>query len=141
MSKRGEKQLYRFIKFHPSLLDAVFHICVVRINIFIVAHSIYLFIKNQVYSSNYITKTLVLQAKIIQRLCLSWKNEGKQNAAPHESNLLRLVCSKMRHMFGWKPVWDVSVAMEKTVEWEKTRKSGGDIRAIMDMQIDAYMRL
>jgi len=47
-----------------------------------------------------------------------WKDVSNPNA-PHESGLLKLDCSKVRSVFGWKPVWDVRAAVRKTIEWEK----------------------
>ncbi len=39
---------------------------------------------------------------------------------PHEANNLKLDCSLMRSVFGWKPVWSVEEAVQKTVELTKT---------------------
>ncbi len=39
--------------------------------------------------------------------------------APHEANFLKLDCSKLKSVFGWKPTWHIEDAIEKTVEWSK----------------------
>jgi len=71
---------------------------------------------------------------------LTWKSVSTANA-PHESNLLRLDCSKMRSVFKWSPVWNVEKAVEKTVEWEKTRYADGDVCACLDNQIGEYLEV
>lgn len=45
-------------------------------------------------------------------------NKAEANA-PHEANFLKLDCSKIKRVFGWKPRWGVEEAVEKTVEWSK----------------------
>ena len=49
---------------------------------------------------------------------ISWINKAEKNA-PHEANFLKLDCSKVKRIFGWKPRWSVEQAIEKTVEWSK----------------------
>lgn len=66
----------------------------------------------------------------------SWISTAEDG--PHEANLLKLDCSKIRSVFGWKPRWNVETAVEKTVEWTKTWLCGGDVRACMQSQIDEY---
>jgi CDP-glucose 4,6-dehydratase len=63
----------------------------------------------------------------------SWINKGN-SFAPHESGLLRLDCSKMRSLFGWKPLWNIKKAVKKIVEWEKS----DDKTYITDSQIEEY---
>lgn len=66
----------------------------------------------------------------------SWENHSVEG--PHEANLLKLDCSKLKKAFGWKPVWNIDTAIEKTVEFTK---SGTDMRSIsnvMKSQIDEF---
>jgi len=46
---------------------------------------------------------------------------------PHETNLLKLDCSKARTLLGWKPVWDSETSFEKTVKWYKNFYENGVI--------------
>jgi CDP-glucose 4,6-dehydratase len=75
--------------------------------------------------------------------CKIWGNgqtwESKQIRGPHEANFLKLDCSKLKATFGWKPRWDVSKAIEKTIEWTKVHFENGDISAIMDKQIAEFL--
>lgn len=58
---------------------------------------------------------------------------------PHEANYLKLDCSKARHTFGWKPQWNISEAVFRTVEWTKAYL-GGNPNECMDAQIEEYMK-
>lgn len=69
---------------------------------------------------------------------LSWKNE--YDGGPHEANFLKLDCSKLKRVFGWKPVWNVTTALEKTVEWTKGYFAGEDMYERMEMQIQEYLQ-
>ncbi|MEM0142890.1 MAG: CDP-glucose 4,6-dehydratase [Candidatus Parvarchaeum sp.] len=42
-------------------------------------------------------------------------NNTKDN--PHESQFLRLDCSKAYNLLGWKPVWNFEKSLLKTIEW------------------------
>lgn len=68
----------------------------------------------------------------------NWKNIGEANA-PHEANFLKLDCSKIKNVIGWKPRWHITDAVEKTAEWSKVYLSGGDINAVMEKQIKEYL--
>lgn len=69
---------------------------------------------------------------------LSWEDRADPNA-PHEANFLKLDCSKIRSVLGWKPRWHITDAVEKTVEWTRVWMEHGDIPAEMDRQIAQYM--
>ncbi len=68
---------------------------------------------------------------------LKWVD--RYDGGPHEANFLKLDCSKLKSVFGWKPRWNLDVAIEKTVEWTKCWNSQGDIRSLMNSQINEYL--
>ena len=68
----------------------------------------------------------------------AWVDQSEANA-PHEANFLKLDCSKLKSVFGWRPRWHIEKAMVKTVEWSRVWIAGGDVPAEMDRQIFAYM--
>ena len=68
---------------------------------------------------------------------LSWVN--KYDGGPHEANFLKLDCSKLKTTFGWKPHWNLDVAIDKTVEWSKCWIKDGDVRTCMDNQIKEFL--
>lgn len=68
---------------------------------------------------------------------IRWVN--RYDGGPHEANFLKLDCSKLKAVFGWKPRWSVSEAMNKTVEWTKVYFAGGSVPEVMDRQILEFL--
>lgn len=68
---------------------------------------------------------------------LVWQN--CYDGGPHEANFLKLDCSKLKSIFGWKPHWDLEKAIEKVVEWSKCWVKNGDISKCMDEQIKEFL--
>lgn len=69
---------------------------------------------------------------------LTWRNQS--DGGPHEANFLKLDCSKLKRVFGWKPRWSVADAVAKTVEWSKVYLAQGDIPACMDRQTEEFFK-
>ncbi len=61
------------------------------------------------------------------------------DGGPHEANFLKLDCSKLKSVFGWKPRWNLDTAVEKVVEWTKAWTKGQSVRDVMDQQIDEFI--
>lgn len=84
---------------------------------------------------------------LVDMFCKKWNEvsstraewENKSDGGPHEANFLKLDCSKVKSIFGWKPVWNVEKAMEKIVEWSDCYLRGGDVSACMEKQIKEYL--
>ena len=68
---------------------------------------------------------------------LTWVN--KYDGGPHEANFLKLDCSKLKSIFGWKPHWNLDTGIEKVVEWSKCWLAGSNVRACMDKQIYEFL--
>ena len=66
-----------------------------------------------------------------------WENQAEANA-PHEASFLKLDCSKIKAVFGWRPRWHIRECMEKTCTFSKVWIAGGDIPAEMDREIDEF---
>lgn len=69
---------------------------------------------------------------------LTWENRAERNA-PHEDSFLKLDCSKIKTVFGWRPIWDVRTAIRKTVEWTTRWMENADVSQVMDRQIYEYL--
>ena len=69
---------------------------------------------------------------------IRWINVAEQNA-PHEANYLKLDCSKVKRVFGWRPRWNVAEAVAYTVQWARVYFEDGDIAACMDEQIREFL--
>ena len=66
-----------------------------------------------------------------------WEKEGSEQ--PHEANLLKLDCSKAHSLLGWIPKWDLEIATQKIVEWQKAFKAKENMQAVSLAQINQYM--
>lgn len=66
----------------------------------------------------------------------AWENQSENG--PHEANFLKLDCSKIKHVFGWRPRWHIREALDKTVEWSKAYLEGQDLQKVTDRQILEY---
>jgi CDP-glucose 4,6-dehydratase len=76
--------------------------------------------------------------------CRSWGEglvwENRYEGGPHEANFLKLDCSKLKTVFGWKPVWHVDKAVEQTVAWTKAYRDGHNITKLMERQIQNFFK-
>lgn len=69
---------------------------------------------------------------------IAWENKNDQG--PHEASFLRLDSSKIKTTFGWKPQWDITIAMQKIVEWNKIYLCGGNLTECIDRQIKEMIK-
>lgn len=84
----------------------------------------------------------VTTGELVDIFCKCWGNdltwENQFMGGPHEANFLKLDCSKIKNVFGWKPRWHVEEAVEKAVEWSKVYLHGQDAAACIDKQIKEF---
>jgi CDP-glucose 4,6-dehydratase len=86
--------------------------------------------------------------RLVDLFCNTWTRQtgkdvswvDKYDGGPHEANFLKLDCSKIKSVFGWKPVWNVETAMEKIVEWTDVYLKNGNVEEIMQKQIAEYLK-
>ena len=84
---------------------------------------------------------------LVTLFCSKWNEASGDNmrwidrydGGPHEANFLKLDCSKLKSTFGWKPRWNVEMAMEKIVEWSRVYQAGGDAADCMRKQIEEFL--
>ena len=74
--------------------------------------------------------------------CRAWgapaRWEHTAEAGPHEDAVLRLDCSKIQSVLGWRPKWHAERAVAETVAWTKAWLAGNDITVYMARQIEDY---
>ena len=58
---------------------------------------------------------------------ISWIN--RSDNGPHEAGFLKLDCDRIKQVFGWKPVWNIDMAIQKVVEFSKRRIEEPDMVA------------
>lgn len=68
---------------------------------------------------------------------ITWIDQHQNG--PHEANYLKLDCSKLKSVFGWRPHWTIDNAIEKVTEWSRCWIENGDICDCMDKQIDEFL--
>ena len=60
---------------------------------------------------------------------------------PHEAGLLSLGISKAKDLLGVEPRWNLTEAIEKTMNWYRQQRSGVDTRLLCDADIVAFFRV
>lgn len=66
-----------------------------------------------------------------------WENQAEENA-PHEADFLKLDCSKVKRVFGWKPRFHIEECMEMTCRFSKVYLAGGDCEKEMEKEIKEF---
>lgn len=64
----------------------------------------------------------------------------RREDGPREAGCLRLDCTKLKETFGWRPRWNLQTAVDMVVTWSRCWAAGGDVRALMDAQMDAFLK-
>lgn len=86
----------------------------------------------------------VTTGELADLFCASWGDGmrwiNKYDGGPHEANFLKLDCSRIKSVFGWKSVWRVSEAVERTVAWSRVYEAGEDVTGVMGRQIGEYLQ-
>lgn len=80
--------------------------------------------------------------------CKSWKkitgNEvnwiNQYDGGPHEAGFLKLDCSKIKSVFGWKPHWSIDEALGKTIEIYLCCYSGSNVGGCIKRQIEEFLK-
>lgn len=67
-----------------------------------------------------------------------WRQQNPEKAF-HEAGYLKLDCSRIRAVLGWKPVWGPEEILRRTVEWMYAYICGEDIEMVTRGQIKSYM--
>lgn len=67
-----------------------------------------------------------------------WENQAEVNA-PHEAGFLKLDCSKVKAVLGWRPRWHIGKCMEMVCRFSKVWLGGGDIPYEMDEEIKEFL--
>lgn len=66
---------------------------------------------------------------------MCWRTEA---STQHEAHYLSLDSSKAHHRLGWRPRWRLSTALAQTAAWHKAWRSGSDMAAFTQAQIESY---
>jgi CDP-glucose 4,6-dehydratase len=58
---------------------------------------------------------------------------------PHEANFLKLDCSKAQLNLGWTPRWNLELAIQAIVQWQKAFQAGENMQEFTLGQITKYL--
>lgn len=68
---------------------------------------------------------------------ISWI--GGKVEGPHEASLLKLDCSRMKHVFQWRPRWNIETAVRRTVEFYAGMNGQASVCQLVQTQIRDYL--
>lgn len=89
----------------------------------------------------------VATKQIVSLFCKEWNLNGKgkvdwsyrrADGEQHEAQILKLDCSKIKTIFGWRPMWDIERAMHETVKGYCLGANSYKNREIINNQIKTY---
>ena len=66
----------------------------------------------------------------------SWVHDMSEQ--PHEAQLLKLDITKAKMLLGWKPTWNLAVALDNVIEWQRDWLNGVDAKLISLKQIHKF---
>lgn len=81
---------------------------------------------------------------LVDIFCKCWGDDASwistnTNDIGHEAECLKLDCSKVKSVFGWKQCWDIEQCIKKVCEFSKVLIEGGDIAKEMDKEISDFI--
>jgi len=81
---------------------------------------------------------------LVEKFIKAWGSETKivhinEQSEMHEAKYLKLDCSKVKSVLGWRPRWDLDTAIEKTVEWNKCWNDNKNISVCMIKEINEFL--
>ena len=81
--------------------------------------------------------------RMAQTLCDLWGDGAScqiaEGSHPHEATLLKLDSTKARTILNWRPKWDVLLALESIVSWNRALRKNDDLHQLCLLQIEAYL--
>ncbi len=85
----------------------------------------------------------VTVGELTDTFCQAWGEgasfEVKPDGGPHEASFLKLDCSRMKQTFGWRPVWTIYEAVNKSVEWYRRFQKCQGTDQLVDQMITLMM--
>lgn len=81
-------------------------------------------------------------AWIAEKLTKRWGEKASwvkaDETGPHEAHFLSLDCLKSHRDLGWRPIWNIEVAIDKIIDWHRQYASGASMRNYTLGQIAEY---
>lgn len=84
----------------------------------------------------------VTTRELVELFCRSWGEgvcwECAEQSGPHEDAILKLDCSKIQSVLGWRPKWHIDRAIAETVAWTKAWLSGTGANNCLEQQVNSF---
>ena len=94
------------------------------------------------YSISPDARNMITAGALADLLCANWGDgaawNGKHDWLHDESGPVKPDSLKISQTLNWKPIWNISDSVERTVEWYKTYINGGDAGAVVRRQIGEF---
>lgn len=83
--------------------------------------------------------------ELVSLFCCNWGKgvrwEHTCGSGPHEDAILKLDCSKIQNILGWRPKWNAEQAVAETVAWAQEWLTGNNMDEYTKRQIEKYFSL
>jgi len=80
--------------------------------------------------------------RIVEWLATKWGNSAnwtiETGDQPHEAQYLKLDCSKAHAKLAWRPLWRLSTALDRILDWHLAHRRGANMRDVTLEQIQEY---
>ena len=80
---------------------------------------------------------------VLDKMISKWPNSSwklDKNSSPHEAGFLKLDISKAKSKLGWSPLWGLSDALEKIVNWHQAWLNKEDMQTVCLEEIEEYTK-
>lgn len=80
--------------------------------------------------------TLTVRA-LAERMTAHWPGlalAASPGPHPHEAATLRLDCAKAQAGLGWRPHWDATTSIDRTMDWYRHHQASGELRSRADLE-------
>lgn len=85
-------------------------------------------------------KSVLYIAKYFKKKFKNLKIRYDQKFIYRETKILKINSTKSKSILGWKNVWNIDTALDKTIEWYMAQKSNQDMCSVSLCQINSYTK-
>ena len=85
-------------------------------------------------------KSVLYIAKYFKKKFKNLKISYDQKFIYRETKILKINSTKSKSILGWKNVWNIDTALDKTIEWYMAQKANQDMCSVSLCQINSYTK-
>ena len=88
----------------------------------------------------------VTTGDLVEMFCRKWGDNAQwidmaEKNAPHEAGFLKLDCSRVKRVFGWKPRWHIEECMDMVCRFGKAYVNNENLNDEMEREISKFFAL